>query len=130
MMTGDAGEEAERALLDEYGTGASGQTPASPPLGSNQTNAQSYIYSRILKVGHHGSKYSTTDDFLAAVRPDAAVIQVGKNNFGHPTSDVLDKLRGDGIMIFRNDLGGAIMFTIRDGMVVGTSNTSGCADLP
>jgi competence protein ComEC len=123
MMTGDAGEEAERALIDEYGTGASGQAPASAPPGSGQANAQHSLYARILKVGHHGSKYSTTDDFLAAVRPDAAVIQVGKNNFGHPTADVLDKLRGDGIMIFRNDLGGAIMFTIRDGKVIrGTQN--------
>ncbi|MDR1043140.1 MAG: ComEC/Rec2 family competence protein [Clostridiales Family XIII bacterium] len=95
LMTGDAGEEAERALL-----------------------ASSALRSRILKVGHHGSKYSTTDDFLAAVAPDAAVIQVGRNTFGHPTAEVLDKLRRDDIMVFRNDLRGAIMFTIRDGKVI------------
>jgi beta-lactamase superfamily II metal-dependent hydrolase len=96
LMTGDAGEEAERALLD---------------------TSTAALRSRILKVGHHGSKYSTTDDFLAAVGPDAAVIQVGRNTFGHPTSEVLAKLACDDIMIFRNDLGGAIMFMVRDGKV-------------
>jgi competence protein ComEC len=75
------------------------------------------LRSRILKVGHHGSTYSTSDEFLASVAPDAAVIQVGRNNFGHPTKEVLDKLKRDDIIVFRNDLGGAIMFTIRDGKV-------------
>jgi competence protein ComEC len=97
LMTGDSGEDAERALIG-----------ADAPS----------LRARILKVGHHGSKYSTTDDFLAAVAPDAAVIQVGKNTFGHPTAEVLDKLKRDGIMIFRNDLGGAIMFVIREGKVI------------
>jgi competence protein ComEC len=96
LMTGDAGEEAEKALLDI---------------------SASALRSRILKVGHHGSKYSTTNDFLAAANPDAAVIQVGRNTFGHPTTEVLDRLADDDIMIFRNDLGGAIMFMIRDGKV-------------
>jgi competence protein ComEC len=103
LMTGDAGEEAERALL-EISTSA--------------------LRSRILKVGHHGSKYSTTDDFLTAVAPDAAVIQVGRNTFGHPTKEVLDKLVRDDIMVFRNDLGGAIMFAVRDGKV---RNAESCA---
>jgi competence protein ComEC len=96
LMTGDSGEEGERTLLD--------------------ADAQA-LHSRILKVGHHGSKYSTTDDFLAAVAPDAAVIQVGRNTFGHPTAEVLDKLKRDDIMVFRNDLGGAILFAVRDGKV-------------
>jgi competence protein ComEC len=96
LMTGDSGEDAERALLTE--------------------DIQA-LRSKILKIGHHGSKYSTSDDFLAAVAPDAAVIQVGKNTFGHPTSEVLDKLNSGGIMVFRNDLGGAVMIAARDGKV-------------
>jgi competence protein ComEC len=122
MMTGDAGEEAERVLLDAYGAGseaASGSgVAAGSPLASPDSPAALNLGSRILKVGHHGSRYSTTDDFLAAVRPDAAVIQVGRNNFGHPTADVLDKLAANGIMIFRNDLGGAVMFAVRGGKVI------------
>ena len=49
----------------------------------------------ILKVGHHGSKYSTSDSFLQAVHPKEAVISVGKeNDFGHPHAETLEKLRG------------------------------------
>jgi competence protein ComEC len=106
-MTGDAGEEAERALLGIYDA-------TDPALGS-----------RILKIGHHGSKYSTTKEFLTAVNPDAAVIQVGRNNFGHPTREVLDKLADDDIIVFRNDTSGAIMFKISDGKVV---NAETCAE--
>jgi competence protein ComEC len=101
LMTGDADEEAERALIEMY---ADGESPSA-------------VSSRILKVGHHGSKYSTTDEFLALAAPDAAVIQVGRNTFGHPTAEVLDKLRRDDIMIFRNDLDGAVMFKIKGGKV-------------
>jgi competence protein ComEC len=107
LMTGDAGEEAERALLGIYDA-------ANPALDS-----------RILKIGHHGSKYSTTKEFLTAVNPDAAVIQVGRNNFGHPTREVLDKLAGNDIIVFRNDTSGAIMFKISDGKVV---NAETCAE--
>lgn len=62
----------------------------------------------ILKVAHHGSRYSTSDAFLEAVSPDIAVFQVGKNNFGHPSQSVIEKCRQKGIMILRNDTSGAI----------------------
>ncbi|MDR1293229.1 MAG: ComEC/Rec2 family competence protein [Clostridiales Family XIII bacterium] len=117
LMTGDAGEEAERALLGIYAGGGESAGDGSTGGGTGSGGAASALRSRILKVGHHGSKYSTTDDFLAAVAPDAAVIQVGRNTFGHPTAEVLDKLKSDDIMVFRNDLGGAVMFAIRDGKV-------------
>jgi competence protein ComEC len=129
LMTGDAGEAAERELLDIYARGeapagdvvtggGSGGAADAGGIVDERARRSSALRSRILKVGHHGSKYSTTDDFLSAVAPDAAVIQVGKNTFGHPTPEVLDKLRSDDIMIFRNDLGGAIMFAVRDGRVM------------
>ena len=58
----------------------------------------------ILKVGHHGSKTSTTEEFLAAVSPDVAVIQVGrKNRFGHPYQGVLERLAGASAKILRTD---------------------------
>lgn len=59
----------------------------------------------ILVVGHHGSKNSTSAEFLAAVSPKIAVIQVGaKNKYGHPTQEVLDRLKTEGAKIFRTDL--------------------------
>jgi competence protein ComEC len=64
----------------------------------------------ILKICHHGSKYSTSDGFLQAVDPTIAVFQVGKNNYGHPNRTILEKCREKGIMIYRNDQNGAIGF--------------------
>ncbi|TSC53135.1 MAG: competence protein ComEC [Parcubacteria group bacterium LiPW_39] len=64
----------------------------------------------ILQVGHHGSKNSTSEKFLAAVVPKIAVIQVGaKNRYGHPHQELLDRLKN--INIFRTDLGGNIVFS-------------------
>lgn len=63
----------------------------------------------ILKVGHHGSKTSTSEEFLAAVSPRMAVIQSGKKNrFGHPYQEVLERLKTVGAEILRNDLRGDI----------------------
>jgi len=60
----------------------------------------------VLKVAHHGSNSSTTPAFLAAVSPKLAVVQVGKNSYGHPHADVLARLGG--ITILRNDENGTI----------------------
>lgn len=57
----------------------------------------------VLKVGHHGSKYSSSKEFLAAVSPKVAVIEVGKNNYGHPTKAALSRLANISSMIFRTD---------------------------
>lgn len=65
----------------------------------------------ILKVAHHGSKYSTTDAFLDKVTPKDAVISVGKNNsYGHPTEAVLEALRERNINILRTDEKGDIIY--------------------
>ncbi|MDO8518013.1 MAG: lamin tail domain-containing protein [bacterium] len=57
----------------------------------------------ILKVGHHGSKYSSGENFVAAVRPLVAVIGVGKNSYGHPTPRVLQTLELAGSRVYRTD---------------------------
>lgn len=63
----------------------------------------------ILKVAHHGSKTSTTTEFLYEVSPQVAVIQVGaKNRYGHPTQEVLKRLEDYGIKYYRNDLDGTV----------------------
>ena len=64
----------------------------------------------ILKVPHHGSKYSWSERFTAAVSPDYAIFQVGKNNFGHPDQGVVENYLGNDIMVYRNDEDGAVGF--------------------
>ncbi|MFY9462828.1 MAG: MBL fold metallo-hydrolase, partial [Candidatus Sungiibacteriota bacterium] len=67
------------------------------------------IKSDVLKIGHHGSKTSTTEDFLAAVSPKIAVISVGKKNrYGHPYQQTLDTLKKFGVKIFRTDQDGDV----------------------
>ena len=66
----------------------------------------------ILPVGHHGSRTSTSQEFLDAVHPAFAVISVGAHNrFGHPTKETLNRLSEAGIKVFRTDLDGAVIFT-------------------
>ena len=66
------------------------------------------ISADVLKIGHHGSKTSSSDSFLSSVNPEIAVIQVGKNSYGHPTREVLERLEKSGIKYYRNDLDGTI----------------------
>lgn len=61
-----------------------------------------------LKAGHHGSKYSGSDFFLARVTPAWAIISVGENNYGHPTEEALNRLRSVGSGILRTDELGTI----------------------
>lgn len=96
LMTGDIGFEGETDLMRQYSK--------SPEL----------IQADILKVGHHGSRFSTGDNFLESVDPKIAVFQVGKNNFGHPHPTVIEKCLKKGIIIYRNDLNGAIIFEAED----------------
>ena len=63
---------------------------------------------QILKISHHGSKTGTSEALLELASPKIAVIQVGKNRFGHPHKEVLDLLTSKGIKILRNDTVGTI----------------------
>ncbi len=66
----------------------------------------------VLKVAHHGSRYSTTEEFLTAGRPAVAVISVGAYNpFRHPTPEVLERLGRAGARIYRTDRDGAVIMT-------------------
>ncbi len=78
-------------------------------------NSKENILSNVLKVAHHGSKYSTSDLFLAAVAPRIAVISAGvKNTYGHPTREVLQRLQNYDITTLRTDQSGDINF-VTDG---------------
>ena len=84
MLTGDAPIETEEIILSE--------------------NSTESLESDILKVGHHGSKGSTSVDFLKAVSPKSALISVGLNNkYGHPKQEVLDLFNNFKVQIFRTD---------------------------
>ncbi|AKM78988.1 MAG: internalization-related competence protein ComEC/Rec2 protein [Candidatus Beckwithbacteria bacterium GW2011_GWB1_47_15] len=80
LLTGDIGEATERRLVDKVGQ------------------------VEVLKVAHHGSKYSSSGQFLEEVRPEVAVISAGQNNrFGHPTAETLSRLEAVGAKVFRTD---------------------------
>ncbi len=64
----------------------------------------------VLKAAHHGSKYSTSEQFLRMIQPKEAVISVGKNSYGHPAPDVLERLRQIGTIIHRTDEEGDIRY--------------------
>jgi competence protein ComEC len=89
ILAGDAGAPAESTVL---------ATSAAERLADVD----------VLKVGHHGSRNSTTDRWLDVLRPRVALISVGRNRFGHPSHEVLGRLRTRGISVYRTDRGGTV----------------------
>lgn len=88
LLTGDLERGEEYRLLETY-----------PSLAAD-----------VLKVGHHGSRTSTTDEFLRAVSPSVAIISAGyENSFGHPHPDVLNRLNEAHVTILRTDSEGLVM---------------------
>ncbi|OGY99616.1 MAG: hypothetical protein A2945_03150 [Candidatus Liptonbacteria bacterium RIFCSPLOWO2_01_FULL_52_25] len=86
-------------------------------------NVEDYLVSQgtdlradILKVGHHGSKYSSGSEFLKTVRPKIAVIGVGeRNTYGHPAKEALERLTATTQHIFRTDLNGTVEIRAENG---------------
>src|SRR3989344_6922026 len=66
---------------------------------------------QVLKISHHGSKTGTSQEILDSVNPVVAIIQVGKNSYGHPTKEVIDLLTSNAVKILRNDTNGIIEIT-------------------
>jgi len=91
LFMGDAGVEVEEDLIEKY-------------------NLQDID---VLKVGHHGSKTSSSEKFIDEVNPKYSIISVGKNNrYGHPNKEVLENLEKS--KIYRTDMQGSIMFKIKN----------------
>ena len=91
MFMGDASSTTEKGILSKY----------------NLSDID------VLKVGHHGSKTSSSKEFINEINPNYSIISVGKNNrYGHPNKEVLDTLEKS--KIYRTDEGGSIMFKIKN----------------
>ena len=77
------------------------------------------LRAQVLLVPHHGSRTSSSPDFVAQVNPDIALVAAGyRNRFGHPKDDVLDRYRALGSRIYRTDHDGALLLSVeRDGTV-------------
>ena len=91
LFMGDAGVEKEKDILDKY----------------NLSNVD------VLKIGHHGSKTSSSKEFINEINPNYSIISVGKNNrYGHPNKEVLNNLSNS--KIYRTDQDGSIMFKIKN----------------
>ncbi|HMB17568.1 MAG TPA: MBL fold metallo-hydrolase [Candidatus Paceibacterota bacterium] len=91
LFTGDIGEKIEELIKNKVGD------------------------IHILKVAHHGSKYSSSASFLNAVDPEVSVIEVGGNSYGHPHNEVINKLRKINSRVYRTDLDGTVKIKISSG---------------
>lgn len=78
------------------------------PTEETLVRAQADLKADILKVAHHGSRTSSTESFLRAVRPSLAVISVGENSYGHPREEVVSRLLHMNIDVRRTDREGTI----------------------
>ena len=95
FFTGDIEEIAEKQILQEY-----------------KDNLY-VLSSTVLKTAHHGSKTSSIQDFIEAVKPKISLIGVGENNkFGHPNDDVISRLENIGSKIYRTDKMGEISIMV------------------
>lgn len=72
----------------------------------------------VLKVGHHGSKTSSQEIFLKTAKPEYAIISLGRNRYGHPHPDVLNRLASVGAKILRTDTEGTIILEIRNDQLI------------
>lgn len=95
LLTGDAEKQTEERLI---------------------SRSSDLLEAKVLKVGHHGSKYATSEEFIRRVKPKYAVISDSENNrYGHPSQDVLTRLKAAGVKVYRTDLHGEITLTTKGG---------------
>ncbi len=100
LITGDIDQKGEKSILEYY----------------EAMGKANLLDCDVLKVAHHGSKYSSCDEFIKAVSPEIAIISVGAHNFyGHPSQEAMDRLKNKGAKVLRTDERGAIGFVIEDG---------------
>ena len=86
LITGDMGADAEKILIQRY------ELP----------DLEAFI------AGHHGSKYSTSEELLMALTPETVCVSVGSNSYGHPAPETLRRLSEHGCAVYRTDIDGAV----------------------
>lgn len=120
MSTLDDPNEASVVVLAQYGT-VRFLLMGDAELGEERwllEHEQTLLRADVLKVGHHGSRTSSGNDFLEAVRPELAVISVGAgNSYGHPDSGVVRSLARHGAVVLRTDREGSVVVRT-DGRVI------------
>ncbi len=108
LLPGDAEKAAEHTMLAE--------------------SAGAELNADVLKVGHHGSKNSTTPEFLERVAPRIAIISAGEENpYGHPSAELLERLEARGVRILRTDREGEVS-VVTDGKEIWVSCFVGCGE--
>lgn len=97
LFTGDIEEIAEKEIIEKY------------------KNEKGKLQSTIIKIPHHGSKTSSSEEFINTVNAKIALIGVGENNlFNHPSNEIIDRLKKYGIKIYRTDINGEISIRINN----------------
>lgn len=91
VFTGDMGASTERLLIETY----------------------DLCDAEVLFVGHHGSKYSTSEEFLKTITPEVGIISVGENSYGHPTTEAMERMAFYGMELYRTDWQGNILIRIK-----------------
>ena len=91
LFTGDIDQSVEKNIIQQY---------ESLPVD-------------VLKVAHHGSKTSTSDEFLQFIQPKIAIISVGKNFYGHPSLEVIERLKKHNVILYQTNIHGEITFSYR-----------------
>jgi competence protein ComEC len=126
MMEGDAESPSERRMLEDEqreihleaarppAAFVSPGAPSLAPVAKGESlNVENTLRSDLLKVGHHGSRTSTTPAFFAAVAPTTAIISVGRRNlYGHPRIEILEQLQDAHVQTYRTDTLGAEDFIL------------------
>lgn len=88
FLTGDAEQEEESQLVKDY---------------------NSKLFSRMLKVSHHGSNHSSIEKFIRSIKPESALISVGlHNDYGHPGNETLERFKKNNVLVYRTDTMGMI----------------------
>lgn len=100
LFTGDIEEITEKAILKKY-------------------KGSQLLKSTILKVAHHGSKTSSSKEFISTVQPQIALIGVGINNkFGHPSNRTIENLKDINCKIYRTDKDGEISINVKNNQML------------
>jgi competence protein ComEC len=116
LFTGDISVDVEKRIINSYChselVSESNKTLRQAQGDKLNKNICDSLSADVLKVAHQGSDTSSDEEFLAAVKPDFAVIPVGDNDYGHPSLRIIRRIERSGVKVLRTDQLGDIVFTV------------------